>query len=313
MKKLISCLLAVVLIVSLSSAAFAYDGKSERVTAFDEQGNDVTEQVTLTLFADRDTLEEGRKATLEEADKSINGSKDLTDLNETLKDRLKYGSIGPGELFDLSAEESVSFPLTIHIKYENMANFVALMHYVDKAWEWVEVERVDDGFVFTAESLSPYLIITTPGYISTYETGEFYSSAENPGAPVVVTEEGEPAVIATPFFEDISLVEKQCKELQDAYNAIVETEDLTELNEMLKAAAGDDEITVGNVFFLGSPAGIDKPIKVVLKDLSLEGYVGLLRYEDGDWAWVEAEIADNELSFVIDEENPYAMFFKVLE
>jgi len=317
MKKFLSCLLAFALVVSLSAVAFAYDKGTSIVSVFDANNTEVTDKLSLVSFDDRKSLDDAAKAAFEAANDTITGAKDATDLNKTLNNRIAAGSIGASDLFDHSASEEVAFPLTVNVKYGNMKHFVALLHFVNGSWNWVPVERLDDGFSFKADSLSPFVIIVSPAVETSKKTvqgeGTFVGSVYNPGAPVVTTveEEGEPAVVVTPYSEASSLPQNLHDQVEAAYKAVAEEADLTSLNEKLKEAAGDNEIAASDVFVLSTQSSFNSPVKVVLKDETVDNFIGVLCYNNGTWEWVEAEVNGSELSFSIEKEAPYVLFAAV--
>lgn len=171
MKKVLSCLLAVLLLASLSVSAFAADelvssvenaGAPEIVSAVDANGNDLTAKIVITPYDERESLAEDVLAVLEKAYDVLKEAEDLTALNDSLKELAGEKAIAAGELFDISAVEEIEFPVTITLKAENLENFVALLHFVDEEFVVVEEPEVDaeEGtVVFTVDSLSPFAVI----------------------------------------------------------------------------------------------------------------------------------------------------------
>ena len=182
MKKIISCLLIVVLLCSLSVAAFADNfissvanaGAHELAAAEQADGSDGKALIVITPFEDKDKLSEAKQAEMDKAFESLDKAADLAAVNDELKAAAADQSVAVSDLLDISeAEEgTVSFPLKITLKDKNLDNFVALLHFVDGAWEWVDAEVEGDALTFTAESLSPFAIIVAVDEAASAKTGD---------------------------------------------------------------------------------------------------------------------------------------------
>ena len=180
MKKILSCLLVVMLIFSLSAAAFADNfvnsvanaGAPEVAAATDADGNDAAAAVAVTPYDAADTLDEAQQAELKSAFESLNGAADLAALNEELKAAAGDKNIAISDLFEISALEEVKFPLTITLKSDNLANFVGVIHFVDGAWEWVDAEVDGDTIKITVDSLGTFATVVAVDEATSAQTGE---------------------------------------------------------------------------------------------------------------------------------------------
>ena len=130
--------------------------------------------IVITPFEDKDKLSEAKQAEMDKAFESLDKAADLAAVNDELKAAAADQSVAVSDLLDISeAEEgTVSFPLKITLKDKNLDNFVALLHFVDGAWEWVDAEVEGDALTFTAESLSPFAIIVAVDEAASAKTGD---------------------------------------------------------------------------------------------------------------------------------------------
>ena len=196
MKKILSCLLVVMLLCSLSVAAFADNfvssvanaGAPEVAEAAQADGTDGKALVGITPMDEEDKLPEELKAAMDAAFESLDKASDLGAVNAELKDAAADQSIAVSDLFDIRVleEGTVSFPLTITLKDKNLDNFVALLHYVDGAWQWVDAEVDGDSLTFTVDSLSPFAIIVAVDEATSANTGDTVPYGFIIGAVVLV-------------------------------------------------------------------------------------------------------------------------------
>ena len=182
MKKIISCLLVVMLLCSLSVAAFADNfvssvasaGAPEIAEATQADGSDVKSLIAITPYEDKDKLSEEKQAELDEAFDSLANAEDLAAVNDELKEAAGDQSVAVSDLFDISltGEGEVSFPLTITLQDKNLDNFAALLHFVDGEWQWVDAEVDGEALTFAVDSLSPFAIIVAVDEASSAKTGD---------------------------------------------------------------------------------------------------------------------------------------------
>lgn len=182
MKKIISCLLVVMLLCSLSVAAFADNfvssvanaGAPEVAEATQADGSDAKALIVVTPYEDKDKLSEEKQAEIDDAFDSLANAEDLAAVNDELKEAAGDQSVAVSDLFDISltGEGEVSFPLTIGLKDKNLDNFVALIHFVDGEWQWVDAEVDGEALNFAVDSLSPFAIIVAVDEASSAKTGD---------------------------------------------------------------------------------------------------------------------------------------------
>lgn len=125
-------------------------------------------------------------------------------------------------------------------------------------------------------------------------------------------------IIVTPFGDKNELDEDDRKEMEDAYNDIVNSKDLTDLNKELEDAAKDkgidpENLAVGDLIHLGCKGCDDheghEKFEVVLDAEGLDRFVGVIyRDEDGKWHWVDdAKVVNGKLHFTGEGYYPYAI------
>ncbi|MBE6679120.1 MAG: hypothetical protein E7598_01210 [Ruminococcaceae bacterium] len=173
------------------------------------------------------------------------------------------------------------------------------------------------------------LIIAVCACATVAATGGFVSSPSNNQAPTVVgfkTDlDGCPAVIVCTAYADRDELKTETREkLEDAYETIVNTLDLSLLNEDLTDVAkqlGIDvkDLAVSDMFDI-SAIGCDLHenhghFEVELKPTSLKNFVALIHYYKGEWRIVEDVEIDEEgnLVFEEDEFSPFAIVVDIGE
>lgn len=125
-------------------------------------------------------------------------------------------------------------------------------------------------------------------------------------------------LVITPFGDKNGLSEEDRKEMEDAYNDIVNSKDLTDLNKQLEDAANNKgidgkDLAVGDLIYLGCE-GCDnhdahEKFKVSLDAEGLDRFVGVIyRDKDGKWQWVDdAKVVNGKLEFTGEGYHPYAI------
>ncbi len=146
MKKLLSCLLIALLLVSFSATAFASSPETpvapEVVAADDAAGEDVTNAIVITPYGKKDTLPTDAQEEMDEAYKALNEAEDIAELNDELKAAAGDAAVAVADLFYVSVEEGaeVSFPvdLTLTSKdleyFDKLESFVGVIRFVDGEW-----------------------------------------------------------------------------------------------------------------------------------------------------------------------------------
>lgn len=141
----------------------------------------------------------------------------------------------------------------------------------------------------------------------------FVNSAVNAGAPEVkdvVDADGNDVasgIEITPVTGAEELDEEAQKEMEDAYESLKDVENLADINEDLKEAAGDNSIVVSDLFNISAKEEVSFPLKLTLKNQNLDNFAALLQYVDGEWNWIDAEVNGDELSFEVDSLGTFAI------
>lgn len=166
MKKVLSCLLAVLLLASLSISAFAAEVPSveaEKLVpavaeAVDADGNDVASGIVIT---DYEALPEDAQKQLDDAAEALKDIAALVEGNDDLKALLEGKDVDCEALFDISvAGDEIKLPVELKLELVNPDNFAALLHFVDGEATLVETE-VEDKFVsLTLEEVGAYAVLS---------------------------------------------------------------------------------------------------------------------------------------------------------
>ena len=159
--------------------------------------------------------------------------------------------------------------------------------------------------------------------ISVSASGAFVSSPSANLAPEVVgfineTEDCTATVVCTAYADREELKEETRETLEEAYETVVESADLSVLVEEVEEIATEIGIDVENLavsdMFDISTSGCDVHIEhgrfvVTLKPTSVKNFVCLLHYHDAEWNVVEdAEIdEDGNLTFSAEGFSPFAI------
>ena len=155
------------------------------------------------------------------------------------------------------------------------------------------------------------------------EVGGFITSPSSNQAPEVIEGENknkdcEAEIIITAYANRDQLSDEKRQALEAAYAEIVGTEDLSVLNKKIKKAAkklGVDvtELAVSDLFDISMTECADHSkhgkFDVTLNSETLENFVCLIHYYDGEWTVVKkAEInEENYLEFTQGEFSPFAI------
>lgn len=169
MKKVLSCLLAVLLLASFSVMAFAADPvpsvEAEEVVpavaeALDADGNDVASSIVITDYADKDTLPEAAQEQLDGAAEALKDLAAIIEGNEDLKELVGDKDVDVESLFDISTVGEVSLPVDLKLELDNADNFAALLHFVDGEATLVETEAEDEAVSLVLEEVGSYAVLS---------------------------------------------------------------------------------------------------------------------------------------------------------
>lgn len=129
-------------------------------------------------------------------------------------------------------------------------------------------------------------------------------------------------LVITPFGNKGDLSDEDRLAMEDAYNDIVNSKHLTDLNKELEDLAKDKNIApenlgVGDLFHLGCNGCDDhenhEKFNVSLDVEGLDNFVGVIyRGDDGKWYWVDdAKVVGDKLQFTGEGYHPYAVVLNI--
>lgn len=131
----------------------------------------------------------------------------------------------------------------------------------------------------------------------------FVESPSNQKGPEIV--EGD-NIVVTPFGDRDELPDDVRDALEDAYNSILNADNLGDLSEALEDLANELNVPVKNLVvselfelsYESGEQGSDGKLTVTLKDDSFKDFFGLIKYENGKWVLIEdAKVNGNKLTF----------------
>lgn len=178
MKKILAVTFVLLLVagstlsVLATNGAFVNSPSGQQAPILIEAENaseDCVAVVTVTSFADRETLDEPTQNKLDDAYNVIATTEDLGTLSEDIQERADDLGIDSkdlviSDLFDVSYSDceshEVHLSFTITIKPASVENFVAVLHYLDDEWEVIDGVVEGDEITFVADSLSPFAIMS---------------------------------------------------------------------------------------------------------------------------------------------------------
>ena len=174
MKKVLSVVLSVALMLSLSAVAMAdvfvsspSTNPTPPIISADPSNPSWDGTVVITGYGDRDNLPPDKQDEIEDAYKQIKGASDVTSLNSDLKDIAEGKNINPqnllvSDLFDLSYTGSNGDHGILNIKIDLPSNqrFVALMQFINGEWKIVDNAKIVDGkLTFSTADLTQYAVV----------------------------------------------------------------------------------------------------------------------------------------------------------
>lgn len=169
MKKILSCLLAVLLLASLSVSAFAAEVPSveaEKLVptvseAKDADEKDVADGVVITDYEDKDALPEEAQKQLDAAYDALEDLAALVEGNDDLKELLDGKEADAESVFDISiVGDEIKLPVELKLELVNPDNFAALLHFVDGEATLIESELEDGVLTAVIEELGTYAILS---------------------------------------------------------------------------------------------------------------------------------------------------------
>lgn len=157
--------------------------------------------------------------------------------------------------------------------------------------------------------------------VNTMAAGFVESPSNNPGPEIIEggaeSDDCTGTIVVVPFSERFTLPDDERKEMEDAYNIIVGTDDLTTLNGDLKNLADDKgingkDLSASDLFALALKDCDDHTnhggFNLKMKAGTLKDFVGLLRFDGKNWHLVkDAKANDDILSFNTNELGCFAI------
>lgn len=157
--------------------------------------------------------------------------------------------------------------------------------------------------------------------------GSFISSPSMNKAPVLISYENESSdctakLILTAYADRKTLPENLCAMIEKAYDMIVGTDDLSTLNSGVADLAKDagvkvTALSVSDLFDLRyvdcSNHDLHGSFRIVIESETLENFVCLLHYYNGEWSIVDSAKVTNDgkyLEFTAKEFSPFAIVVK---
>lgn len=151
------------------------------------------------------------------------------------------------------------------------------------------------------------------------------SASDGPVIEDIVNEDGEEVsnVVLTPYKDREDLDAEAKKDMEEAYDDIKGTEDLTDKVEGLEEAAKDakadkEDLAVKDLFNLGTDDGkeLDGKVTITLKPEELKNFVALIVKNGDEWAVVEDVEFDKKngtITFDVEELGTYAIVVNTSE
>ena len=165
MKKVLSCLLVVLLLASLCTTAFATSKVSSAepgpnppvVVPPTEPEDDSDKGIVITDYADREKLSEYKQEQLELAYDALQDVAALVEGNEELKELLGDAEVDMESLFDISGDVDLPVPLTLELA--NPDNFAVMLRFVDGEPSVVKTHVEDELLTLNLEVYGAYAIL----------------------------------------------------------------------------------------------------------------------------------------------------------
>lgn len=192
MKKVLACILSLILVVALSVSVMATGfvkspelNKAPTVDKFETEvklEDNCNYDLTITPYEERADLSAEAKQEIEKAYEDVKANDDLTkmvaDLTKVAEEKKIEGkNLAVSQLFDISEEECVAHAdhgtVTIHLNAD-LKNFVALLHKTDAGWVVVKSAQVVDAetIKFSVDELSPFAIVVDATQENNASTGD---------------------------------------------------------------------------------------------------------------------------------------------
>ncbi len=174
MKKIAVCLMAAVLVLTMSVSVFAAGNFVSSPSVQDTPQlvdyvfvGDCEGELIVTPYSERDALDEDDKTLLEDAYQLIHDSEDLTELFDGIKIPDGKDGLGVSDLFfvdyDGCDEHDDHNPYTATIKPEIIDNVAGVYVFVNGQWIAVDYKVDGENLVLTSNYYGPYAIVVGTG------------------------------------------------------------------------------------------------------------------------------------------------------
>ena len=151
--------------------------------------------------------------------------------------------------------------------------------------------------------------------VSVFAAGNFVSSPSATDFPFLVdyafTGDCDGELIVTPYSQRDTL-DKDAKDLiEQCYEEIKDSKDLTKLFDMVKVPEGKSGLAVGDLFnihFEGCKAHNEhNPFTATIKPSTLENFVAVVALVNGEWVVVDSKVDGDNLVITSSYYGPYAI------
>lgn len=170
MKKVLVCVLTVVLALSMTVSVFAAGNFISSPSASDYPlmvdfafTGECEGELIVTPYSQRDTLEKDGKDLLEKCYNDIHDCDDLTKMFDMVEVPKGKSGFAIGDLFNIHFEGCKSHyehnPFTVTITPSTLKNFVEVVAFVDGEWVVVDSKVDGDNLIITSSYYGPYAII----------------------------------------------------------------------------------------------------------------------------------------------------------
>lgn len=183
MKKLLVCLMAVVLVLSTSVSVFAASNFVSSPSSTDYPvlvdyafTGDCDGALFVTPYSQRDTLDGDAKGLLEECYRNIKDCDDLTKMFSMVKVPDGQSGLVVGSLFNIHFEGCETHnghnPFTATLDAETLKNFAGVVAFVNGEWVLVDSKVEGDHLIINSSYYGPYAILLSTSVSP--ETGDAF-------------------------------------------------------------------------------------------------------------------------------------------
>ncbi len=288
---------------------------------------DCSGKIVVSAYTDRDDLSAASKAEIEAAYKNIKETADLGTLSVELgliaeENNVTTDKLSVVQIFDISCvdcdDHDAHGAFTIIMMPTAFERFMALMHYVDGEWEFIQTEKTENGIKFIVDKFSPFAVVVHDDSINEPTT------PENPvitTAPTLVSAANESknciGSVSIRTYENRDQLSAEAKaQMEAAYATVTATSDLGTLNADLKKLAKERKIettklSAVSVFDI-SCEGCDNhafhgSFTVKIRPESTKNFMAVMHFTDGKWELLECKESMGDITFEVDSLSPFML------